>query len=101
MKNGIGNLSIPVDNYMKLIQADNRGFIISFILKRKEYLLIYTKANNYRAGHSHDKTQFNVIIEGDIMWNNKIIKDFLIRTMPNEYHKMYSITDSLIIEWKE
>ena len=86
---------------MKLVQADNRGFVMVFSLKGREYLLIYTKAGCYRGGHSHEAKQLNTLLSGSIMWNDTFYSNvFSIETEPNVYHRMLSITDSLMVEVK-
>lgn len=90
---------------MKLEQADKRGFVFSFKCKDREYLLIYTKAGVIRGGHSHEKEQYNVLLNGSILWNGNLniagLGNSIIFTESNKYHIMESATDSLVIEWKE
>ncbi len=86
---------------MKLEQADKRGFVQSFNLGGQEYLLIFSKAGAHRGGHTHDSTQFNILLKGTIEWNDEVHSAvFETKTLPNVFHKMVSVTDSLILEWR-
>ena len=87
---------------MKIEKADDRGFIESFKVNGREYLLIFTKAGYQRAGHAHEEKQMNILLSGKIEWNGVDYSAVSgIETLSNIYHHMISTTDSLMIEWKE
>lgn len=87
---------------MKIEKIDDRGFVASFKVMNKEYLLIYTKAGTIRGNHSHESIQFNILLDGNVVWNYRLYTSpSIIKTLSNEQHVMLSETDSLMIEWKE
>ena len=98
-----------MDSKMGLIDAeircDLRGWV-KIMKVNKDYLLIFTKKGCKRGGEIHVGWQYNVLIEGQAYWtigNEKILykAPALILTPPHMPHMMESITDTLILEWRQ
>ena len=94
--------------YLKLVDdlSDNRGTILVFSDGEKDYLIIYTKAGYMRGGEIHEGWQQNVILNGIIEWitpdqtSTHNVSDVIVTTK-HIPHMMESVTDSLMVEWRE
>lgn len=94
----------------KLINKDKRGRIWLCEFMGKEYLLLETKAGFYRGGDFHQTIQTDVVLHGTIRWfeddgvfsHGRYMIEGDININPALIpHMMFSITDSLILEWLE
>uniref|UniRef100_A0A6M3XY28 Uncharacterized protein n=1 Tax=viral metagenome TaxID=1070528 RepID=A0A6M3XY28_9ZZZZ len=95
---------------VKDIRSDSRGFVLILEFRGKEYLLFFTKAGFMRGGELHRGKQYNMLLEGKVKWTQIIHEKCLshiicapsfIRTLKETPHMMESITDSLMLEWRE
>ena len=95
---------------------DSRGFVQVLEFKGQEYLLIYTKKGYMRGGEIHRGRQYNVLLQGSISWTiggkeeiiygptyikETIYAPAYIVTPSNTPHMMDSLTDTLMLEWRE
>lgn len=99
-----------MDKIMKFEGEDSRGKVWSFMIGDIEYILFFTKAGCMRGGDYHSRRQFNVVLQGTIIFTTRRLGyDF-----PNTYlmgesaiteknipHHMLSVTDSWVLEWHE
>ena len=94
--------------YIKIVDDlhDRRGNILITSHGGVDYLLIHTNKGYLRGGEIHRGTQYNLLISGKIRWTtpeNEIIytTPTLFTTPGDTPHMMESLTDSLILEWRE
>ena len=97
---------IVMDFKLKLLQEDKRGSVHLFKFDGKEHLLIYTKAGYYRGGEIHLGRQTNMMIYGEVDWCmggklSRTISPVTVTIPAHTPHMMYSISDSLMIEFRE
>jgi mannose-6-phosphate isomerase-like protein (cupin superfamily) len=68
--------------------------------------LIYTRAGFLRAGHSHDKSEFHILISGEVEEKTTVGRSHLKNpgdmheNPPNVPHLFKAIKDSLVLELK-
>ena len=94
--------------YLKLVNDlnDKRGTIIILNDGKKDYLMIYTKAGYLRGGEIHEGYQQNVVLSGIVEWTTPdgttthSVSDAIFTTKGTP-HLMKSVTDSLIVEYRE
>jgi len=85
---------------------DVRGSTLVFRYSGKDYLIVFTKAGYFRGGEIHEGYQQNVILSGIVEWTTPDETTThsvsnVIFTTKNTPHLMTSVTDSLIVEWRE
>ena len=94
--------------HLKLVNDlnDKRGTMLILNDGEKDYLVIYTKAGYLRGGEIHEGYQQNVVLSGIVEWTTPdgttthSVSD-VISTTKHIPHLMTSLTDSLIVEWRE
>jgi len=73
---------------------------------------LHTKAGYCRGGDYHKSIQHDIVLSGEILWVVKDKSTGKAKTidavegkktefLPNNPHLMFSITDSLVLEWLE
>jgi hypothetical protein len=89
-----------------LIHEDERGQIICFYLRGKEYTLLTTKRGFARGGCIHNKTEYAVVLEGIIEYHIKgrtrfttLSKGENIQVPPETPHYIIAVTDAIMMEW--
>ena len=94
--------------YLKLVDdlSDSRGTIMILNDGTQDYLIIYTKAGYLRGGEIHEGWQQNVILNGIVEWitpdqtTTHTVFDSIVTTK-HIPHMMESVTDSVMVEWRE
>ncbi len=95
---------------IKLIHEDQRGKLIAIIIDGKEYLIIKTNEGYARGGDIHKSTQYDVVLEGEILWEENwhgynteqlMIKGDMNTVEEGIPHMYTSLTDSIVLEWLE
>lgn len=96
----------------KLVHKDKRGclFVLEYEKEGQPYemLLLTTDTGFARGGDLHDDAQYNLVLDGMIIW--VMVKDGnpvgrvcktndVIMTPPNTSHFMVSLTPSTVLEW--
>jgi hypothetical protein len=87
--------------------SDTRGEVSVTPFMGRDYLVIYTKKGYMRGGEIHAGRQYNVLVEGTVRWVTLRKKDAtyaapaLFVTEAEMPHMMESLTDSVMIEWRE
>ena len=94
--------------YIKAVDdlTDRRGNIYIVQHLDTDYLLIHTEEGYLRGGETHDGWQMNALLKGTILWVTPEKEHIytalsLIRTEAGVPHMMKSLTDSLMLEWRE
>ena len=85
---------------------DSRGSTLVFRYNEKDYLLVFTKKGYLRGGEIHEGYQQNVVLSGIVEWitlfnTATYTAPDTIVTTKRIPHMMKSLTDSLILEWRE
>jgi len=85
---------------------DDRGTILVFTDGERDYLLIYTNEGYMRGGEVHTGAQYNSVLKGLIKWDTPdsttILSSATVHVTQKETpHMMESLTDSLMVEWRE
>jgi len=85
---------------------DDRGTTLVFTDGERDYLLIYTRKGYLRGGEMHTGAQYNSVLNGLIKWDvpgsTTILSSATTHVTPKEVpHIMESLTDSLMVEWRE
>ena len=85
---------------------DARGSTLVFRYGGKDYLVVFTKKGYFRGGEVHEGYQQNVVLSGIVEWTTTFntvtyTAPDIIVTTKHVPHMMKSVTDSLILEWRE
>lgn len=96
---------------MKLekIYKDKRGVIYRLMVDGKEYMVIETKKGYARGGDYHQSIQHDIVLKGQILWEERDEEDNNIGKVmvegesnivsPEVPHMYTSLTDSIVLEW--
>jgi len=95
---------------LKFEGEDSRGKVWSFMIGDLEYILFYTKDGKLRGGDYHSHRQYNVILQGSILFTRlnhgietiETLEEGEITTTEGGVpHYMKSVGESWVLEWHE